>query len=111
MSTKPSCREGKYQGFNKITFLTSPAQFTNPRFASGPHNDVVPSGRRLLEQSRFEIGYSLNGELINPQAIAISIPSQLVVYAGVRRSCFMDHTRRSPSRPALAIFIVPLPKR
>ena len=32
MSTEPSLREGKYQGFNMSGFLTSPAQLTIPRF-------------------------------------------------------------------------------
>ena len=35
--------------------------------------------------------------------LAVGISAQQVVYAGVRRSCFMDHTRLSPASPALAI--------
>ena len=35
--------------------------------------------------------------------LAVGISAQQVVYAGVLRSCFMDHTRLSPANPALAI--------
>jgi hypothetical protein len=43
------------------------------------------------------------------QALATAKSLKSVVYAGVRRSCFMDHVRRSPATPALAMVTVPLP--
>ena len=38
-----------------------------------------------------------------------SMSAQQVVYPGVLRSCFIDHTRLPPAKPALAMCTVPLP--
>ena len=69
---------------------------------------VKGSGKFLLRPEKTVRGHDGFSEYQN-YARTIARSSHLVVYCGVRRSCFIDHARSSPASPELARSKVPRP--
>ena len=67
-----------------------------------------PNGRARASKKTVRRNIEFNYTACNYD-LAIGMSAQQVVYPGVLRSCFIDHTRLSPARPALAMCTVPLP--
>ena len=67
-----------------------------------------PSGRARASKRTVRPNIELDYTARNYD-LAIGMSAQQVVYPGVLRSCFMDHSRLSPASPALGMCTVPLP--